>query len=65
MKSLANVIKEKKHDISQADLDIKEADHALQGLVKEKAGAANFVTNLEKQYEWIVQEQEYVNYFVS
>jgi structural maintenance of chromosome 2 len=63
LKSLANVIKEKKHAVSQADLNIKEADHALQGLEKEKVGAVNFVMNLEKQYDWIAEQQEYVHGF--
>ncbi|KAF5375839.1 hypothetical protein D9615_008170 [Tricholomella constricta] len=57
LKELANVIKEKRQEVSQADLDIKSLEHAVQALNKEKAAATNLVTNLEKQYEWIVEDK--------
>ena len=32
----------------------------MQTLAKEQTTAANFVVNLEKQHEWIIEEHEYV-----
>lgn len=32
----------------------------MQALAKEKTAATNFVANLEKQYDWIQDESEYV-----
>ncbi|RDB22008.1 Structural maintenance of chromosomes protein 2 [Hypsizygus marmoreus] len=58
LKELANVIKEKKHAVSEAELEIKSLEHAVQVLTKERATAMNFVTNLEKQYEWIAEDKE-------
>lgn len=52
------MIKEKKHAVSQADLDLKQLDHAIQALSKERAGAANFVASLEAQYEFIAEDKE-------
>ena len=57
------MIKEKKHAVSQADLELKSLDHAIQALGKEKTTAINVVTNLEKMHEWIVEESEYVCIF--
>ncbi|GLB42839.1 putative condensin complex subunit SMC2 [Lyophyllum shimeji] len=57
LKALASVIKEKKQAVSQADLDIKSSEHAVQVLNKEKTAAANLVANLEKQYEWIAEDK--------
>jgi hypothetical protein len=54
------VIKEKKHAVSQADLNLKSLEHAIQVLGKEKTTAMHFVTNLEKMYDWIAEESEYV-----
>ena len=59
LKELANVIKEKKQAVSQAELDIKSHEHAVQVLSKEKATAVNTVANLEKRHEWIVEDKEY------
>ncbi|KAG5635609.1 hypothetical protein H0H81_010647, partial [Sphagnurus paluster] len=57
LKELSNVIKEKKLAASQGDLEIKGLEHAVQALNKEKTTAINFVANLEKQYEWIVEDK--------
>lgn len=54
------MVKEKKQAISDADLQLKQLEHDLQALAKEKTAAANIITNLEKQYEWIVEEHECV-----
>ena len=60
LKELERVVKEKKQAIADADLELKQLEHDLQTLAKEKTAATNFITNLEKQYEWIVEEHEYV-----
>ncbi|GBE85556.1 Structural maintenance of chromosomes protein [Sparassis crispa] len=58
LKELGLVIKEKKQAISDADLEIKKLEHDVQTLAKEKSQANNLVANLEKQYDWILDEQE-------
>ncbi|TFY57528.1 hypothetical protein EVJ58_g6964 [Rhodofomes roseus] len=58
LKELERVIKEKKQAISDADLQLKKLEHDLQALAKEKTAATNFITNLEKQYDWIAEEHE-------
>ncbi|KAF8718620.1 hypothetical protein AX14_011697 [Amanita brunnescens Koide BX004] len=57
LKALDKFIKEKRAAASQADLDIQRLDHAIQALGKERTTAANSVANLEKQYEWILQDK--------
>lgn len=64
LKSLDRVIKEKKQAISDADLTMTKLDHDLTSLNKEKTAAENFAANLEKQFEWIVEEREYVVFSV-
>jgi structural maintenance of chromosome 2 len=54
------VIKEKKQAVSQAELNLKSLEHAIQVLGKEKTTAIHFVANLEKMYDWIAEESEYV-----
>lgn len=63
LKELERVIKEKKQAVSDADLQLKKYEHDLQTLTKEKTAATNFVTNLEKQYDWIQDESEYVLFY--
>ncbi|KAG6836670.1 hypothetical protein H0H93_005088 [Arthromyces matolae] len=58
LKALASVIKDKKQFVQQAELDVKGKEHAVQALNKEKVAAANQMTNLEKQYEWIVEDKD-------
>ena len=60
LKELDRVIKAKKQTISDADLQLKKFEHDMQALAKEKTAATNFVANLEKQYDWIQDESEYV-----
>ena len=60
LKELERVIKEKKQAISDCELKIKELEHDVQTLAKEQTASTNFVTSLEKQYEWIAEEHEYV-----
>lgn len=54
------MIKEKKHIVSQADLNLKSLEHAIQVLGKEKTTAIHTVANLEKMHDWIVEESEYI-----
>lgn len=66
LKELANVIKEKKHAVSQAELDVKGLDHEVQVLSKDRTTAVNHAANLERQCEWIQVEKECVFFvFVS
>ena len=57
------MIKEKKHAVSQAELDLKGLDHEVQVLNKDRTTAVNNVANLEKQYDWIQMEKECVFFF--
>lgn len=59
------MIKDKKQAVADADLQVKKQEHDLQTLAKEKTAAANFVANLEKQYDWIQDESELVFHLTS
>lgn len=59
------MIKEKKHVVSQADLNLKSLEHAIQALGKEKTTAINTVANLAKMHDWIAEESEYVCFLVG
>jgi structural maintenance of chromosome 2 len=50
---------EKKKAVSDADLQLKKYERDMQAL-KEKTAVVNFVANLEKQYDWILNENKYV-----
>jgi structural maintenance of chromosome 2 len=56
------VIKDKKEKVGDAEVKLQELRHEIQGLGKEKTAAANHIIGLEKQYEWIVEEKEYVSF---
>ncbi|KAH7910428.1 condensin complex subunit SMC2, partial [Hygrophoropsis aurantiaca] len=58
LKELEQAVKDKKQAVSNADLALKKLDHDFVALDKDKATQTNFVANLEKQYEWIRQEQK-------
>ncbi|KAG6841176.1 hypothetical protein C0991_001101 [Blastosporella zonata] len=58
LKELANVIKEKKQIVIQAEIDVKGIEHGIQALAKDKAAAVNAVANLEKLNEWIAEDKE-------
>lgn len=64
LKALEQVIKAKKQEISNADLDITKHEHDIVSLKREMTVAENQATNLEKQYDWIVEEQELVAYWI-
>ena len=52
------MIKAKKQAASDAEVGIKELDHEVQALAKEKACHITAAANLEKQYEWIAEESQ-------
>lgn len=60
LKALESVIKDKKQSVSDVDLQLQKFDHDMQALAKEKTAAQNFVANLEKLHEWILEEKRYV-----
>lgn len=65
LKELEETIKDKKQANSDAELQLKKLEHELQALGKDKTTAANFVANLEKQFEWITEENQCVNILQS
>ena len=58
LRELDEVIKAKKQAASDAEVSIKKLEHDVQALTKEKASHATAATNLERQYEWIVEESK-------
>ena len=60
LKDLEGTIKAKKAAISDAELQLKQLEHDIQQLGKDRTSALHAVENLEKQYDWIEDEQEYV-----
>ncbi|OSD02346.1 condensin complex subunit SMC2, partial [Trametes coccinea BRFM310] len=58
LKALEQVIKDKKKAISDNELAITKKEHDIASLERERTIAENQATNLEKQYEWITEEQE-------
>ena len=56
LRSLSSTIKEKKAAIADAELQLKKIEHDVGVLAKEKVAAANFISGLEKTYEWIADE---------
>jgi structural maintenance of chromosome 2 len=63
LKDLDAVIKKKKDDAAAVDIKIDKTNHEITALKKDMVQAQNFVSNLEKQYDWISEEQEYVSHF--
>jgi len=61
LRELESVIKEKKQAASDAELAAKRMEHEVQALGKEKTTAQTFVSNLEKQFEWIAEENQCVS----
>ncbi|KAJ8474142.1 hypothetical protein ONZ51_g7411 [Trametes cubensis] len=58
LKALEQVIKDKKTAINEATLSITQKEHDIASLQRERTIAENQAANLEKQYEWIVEEHE-------
>ena len=58
LRELDEVIKAKKQAASDAEVSIKKLEHDVQGLAKEQASHVTAATNLERQYEWIVEESK-------
>jgi structural maintenance of chromosome 2 len=53
---LDEVIKVKKQVAANVDVSIKKVKHEVQALAKEKVSHLIGATNLEKYYNWIVEE---------
>lgn len=60
LRDLDQVIKEKRQAVADAELKIKEADHQITTLQKERTAATNAVAALEKGNPWIEGEKGYV-----
>jgi structural maintenance of chromosome 2 len=58
LKELERVIKNKKQAAANAELEITKLQHDMQALAKESTTIKNFISNLERQYEWISEEME-------
>lgn len=52
------MVKTKKQEVSDADLELKKIEHDVQTLGKERTAATNHAQGLEKQFDWILDEQE-------
>lgn len=60
LRELDASIKTKRQQISDSELQLKKLEHESQALAKERVTAVNAVANLEKMYEWIPEEKQYV-----
>ncbi|KAI0086823.1 condensin complex subunit SMC2 [Irpex rosettiformis] len=58
IKELEKVIKAKKQQVSDAELELKKIEHDIQTLGKERTAATNSAQGLEKQFDWILDEQD-------
>jgi len=58
LRELDEVVKAKKQGPSDADVAIEKLEHEVQALAKEKACHVMAATDLEKQYEWIAEENQ-------
>lgn len=56
LKDLENAIREQKKGVSDAEIELKKLEHDVAALEKDKVTQAKFVTDLEKQHEWIQDE---------
>lgn len=54
--ALDGAIKDKRQDIADGELQTKELEHEIDRLRKDFKSAADNVTRLEKQFEWITDE---------
>lgn len=60
LKELDDTIKVKKEGISDAELNVKQLEHEISALEKDKVTQVGFKANLEKQYDWIREECQWV-----
>ena len=60
LQDLDQVIKEKRQAVADAQLKIKEAEHSITTLQKERSAAVNAVAALEKGNPWIESEKQCV-----
>jgi structural maintenance of chromosome 2 len=61
---LEDVIRARKSSITDAQVMIQDVDHRIHSLGKEKTTNENRMEHLEKSYEWIAHDKQYVVYFV-
>ncbi|UZJ57028.1 hypothetical protein CBS101457_006348 [Exobasidium rhododendri] len=59
IQSLAKAMKQKKQEIADVQLAIKQCKHEMERAQQERIGSEKLVTQLEDQFEWITEEQEY------
>jgi structural maintenance of chromosome 2 len=59
LKNLAKAVKSKKQEIADVLLSIKQGKHEMEKAQHESDGSEKAVKQLEAQFEWIVDEQEY------
>jgi structural maintenance of chromosome 2 len=58
LKDLENAIREQKKGVSDAEIELKKLEHDVVALEKDKVTQTKFVTDLEKQHEWIRDEYQ-------
>ncbi|KAI0367877.1 condensin complex subunit SMC2 [Pilatotrama ljubarskyi] len=58
LRAREQVVKQRKEAIVEADLGITQREHSITSIQRERTAASNQAANLEKQYEWIVEERE-------
>lgn len=61
LNELELVIKQKRQDVVDAELVVKEIEHHITTLQKERTAATHAVTALEKGNPWIEQDKECVS----
>ena len=52
------VIKEKRQAVADAELKVKEIEHQVTSLAKERSAATHAVSALEKGNPWITEDKE-------
>lgn len=58
------VIKDKRQAVADAELTVKDIEHQIVLLEKDRAAASHAVGALEKGNPWIAQDREYASFFV-
>lgn len=59
LRELDEAVKLKKAQIANTEVELTKLEHGLQLLQKDRTASVNAVANLEKQYDWILEEHEY------
>lgn len=61
--ALDRAIKTKRQEIADGDLHVKECELEIERLKRENKAASDAVLKLERQYEWISDEYQWVSLF--